>query len=182
MQPQSTTSLEEWRPVCEFEGWYEVSDLGRVRRIAPNPHGGMSFPERILRPCQSQNGYLAVSLSCGRDGRTQRLLIHRMVLAAFTGPFAPDEQSNHINGVKADNRRCNLEKVSRRENIRHSWVNGLQPPGYGRRYPNAKLTEDIVREIRRLAPQFSQVDLAKRFKVSQPLVSRVISRHLWAHV
>jgi len=28
-----STSLEEWRPVVDYEGWYEVSSLGRIRRV-----------------------------------------------------------------------------------------------------------------------------------------------------
>ncbi len=39
--------IEEWRDIVGFEGFYQVSNLGRVKRIKS---GSGTQPERILRP------------------------------------------------------------------------------------------------------------------------------------
>lgn len=70
-------SVEIWKAVMGFEGVYEVSDTGRVKRVAPGPG---TYVGRILSPMTDRKGYLYVRL----DGRIQR--IHRLVLAAFVGP------------------------------------------------------------------------------------------------
>ncbi len=54
----------------------------------------------------------------------------------------------------------------------------------GERHVNAKLTEDDVREIRRLyaAGIAKQQGLAERFGVSQVKVSQILLRKSWRHV
>lgn len=74
-----------------------------------------------------------------------------------------------------------------------AWSEGIVKPSEAtlmaaRRYargeenPKAKLTPDVVREIRALAGTVRQVDLAKRFGVTQAVVSKIIRRKLWTEV
>jgi hypothetical protein len=78
---------EEWRPVVGWEGFYEVSSLGRVKslsRQAPHYRGGTSLiPESILKP-DTSSYYLRVTLFRGE--RKERPSIHRMVCESFNGP------------------------------------------------------------------------------------------------
>jgi len=53
-------SGEVWRPAGGFEGFYEVSDLGRVKRIAGSPRCKV---DRILNPMLNPRGYLVVGLT-----------------------------------------------------------------------------------------------------------------------
>jgi DNA-binding CsgD family transcriptional regulator len=88
-------------PVVGFEGLYEVSDLGRVRRD-PRP-----LP-RLMRPKVSrQTGYLEVSLY--RDGEKTSLLVHRIIATAFLPPPPGQAVVNHRNGNRTDSRAINLE-------------------------------------------------------------------------
>ncbi len=48
--------MTEWRPVVGYEGLYEVSDQGQVRRVAP---GMGTRPGRVLRARKDKGGYLS---------------------------------------------------------------------------------------------------------------------------
>jgi hypothetical protein len=116
-----TTTPEQWRPVVGHEGWYEVSDFGRVRRVKPAKG---TVVGRILTPFVHRNGYHYLRLH--DNGEIHEYRIHRLVLAAFCGPCPLGYETNHKNGIKSDNRAENLEWVTSSENSLHSWTMGLQ--------------------------------------------------------
>ena len=92
---------ERWKPVVGWEGFYEVSDWGRVRRIVGQHRSG---------------GYPAVTLSIpGRP--TKRIRVHLLVLEAFRGPRPYRCEALHGNDIAYDNRAVNLRWGSRRENL-----------------------------------------------------------------
>jgi hypothetical protein len=118
--PDDTT--ERWLPVVGWEGVYEVSDLGRVKRVAV--HRTTRWPVgRITTGTAHRQGCRASVLT--HAGRSQTAFVHRLVMAAFVGPCPPGLQVNHKNGVKADNRLANLEYVTASENSRHAARTGL---------------------------------------------------------
>jgi hypothetical protein len=182
--PLQSLPGEQWRPVVRYEGWYEVSDLGRICRIRA---GRGARAGRIRRPGRNTAGYLFVPLWRNRQGRN--FLIHRLVLEAFVGPFEPGEQANHISGVKTDNRLVNLEKVTSVQNMKHAVAKGLckpnrrgQPGLRGEHSPAAKLTAANVQMIRALAGTVRGVELAKRYGVSPSTIWLIVKRHNWAHL
>ena len=76
--------FEIWRPVFGYEGWYEVSNFGRVRslcRIVKHPKKGYRMVYgRILKQIECK-GYLHVHLS--KNGEAKVLKVHRLVAIAF---------------------------------------------------------------------------------------------------
>jgi hypothetical protein len=106
---------EEWRTVDGYGGMYQVSNLGRVRSM----HNG----HRILNPHADSKGYMQVTIGKAKP------LVHRMVAMAFDVRVAvPGHQINHINGIKDDNRVCNLEWCNQSYNMRHAFKRGRKPP------------------------------------------------------
>lgn len=99
---------EEWRDISGYEGFYQVSNLGRVRNARS---------ERVLKPGTSYNGYHMVRLSRNNYAWTQR--VNRLVAAAFIPNPENLPQVNHKNGVKADNRAENLEWCTASHNQLH---------------------------------------------------------------
>lgn len=168
-----TDHTERWLPVTEYEGLYEVSDLGRVRSLPRNTTRG-----KILSSSLS-NGYPAVTLF--RNGKRKRWLVHRLVLAAFTGPCPPGQEARHGPGGKLDERLENLCYGTRSENHLDKRRDGTSRCGEGNN--KAKLTPDAVHEIRaRAAEGVSQHVLASLFGVCQATISQVVRRKTWTHV
>jgi hypothetical protein len=102
---------EKWLPVTGWEGFYEVSDLGRIRsleRRVPMPFSNRPsrrVPAKIMK-ATSHKGDQTVTLS--RNGKNHYPKIHRLVLTAFVGPCPPGMECCHNNGDFTDNRLENL--------------------------------------------------------------------------
>lgn len=100
---------EVWKDVLGYEGLYQISDRGRVK----NARSG-----RVLKPHLLVNGYIQTMLS--RGGKRRQPLVHRLVAEAFLPtPAEEQNQINHKNGNKTDNRVENLEWCTAGENNRH---------------------------------------------------------------
>ena len=104
-------SVEIWKDIPEYEGLYQVSNLGRVKSLKVRK-------EKILKPFSNPKGYLRACLS--RDKEQRCFFVHRIVMLAFKGdsPLSVD----HLNEIKSDNRLCNLEYVTIRENVTRATV------------------------------------------------------------
>jgi hypothetical protein len=101
--------VENWLPVKDYEGVYEVSDFGRVRSLR---FGKV----KILKQNLSSNTYLSVNLWDGKKMKSYS--VHSLVAIAFLGhvPNGRITVVNHINFDRLDNRSVNLEVISFREN------------------------------------------------------------------
>lgn len=118
---------EEWKPVSDTDGAYEVSDLGRVRRAIP---GHCTYVGRILRTPLESNGYPTVCLMVMTPEPHRRVLaVHRLVAAEFLGPRPAGFDTDHVDGAKTNNRLRNLEYVTERENSQRASMLGLLPTG-----------------------------------------------------
>ena len=119
--PNTQFANERWCDVPDWEGLYQVSDMGRVKSLArtvPRPvKGDLVLKERILRYATNKRGYRQVSLC--RNCKGTSIFIHRLVAAAFLGE-ANGREVNHISADKSDNTLANLEYVTHAENIRHA--------------------------------------------------------------
>ena len=117
---------EIWKDIKGYEGMYQVSNLGRVKslgRIVTRKNGRrLTIQERILKPKPTQNGYLQVKL-CYSSGKGKWFLVHRLVCEAFHKNPENKPEVNHINEDKLDNRACNLEWVTAKENCNHGTHN-----------------------------------------------------------
>lgn len=110
---------EIWKDVKGYCGWYQVSNLGRVKRLKKIHcnHGKTNIVERerILKPTKDKKGYLIVILSNGGKDK-KHLKVHRLVAEAFIANEYNKPQIDHINRIKDDNRVENLRWVTNTEN------------------------------------------------------------------
>lgn len=114
--------MEVWKPVYGFEDSYEVSNLGRIRRVKPC-RNQFDTP-RVLSLTEQRGGYLGTILS---DGKKRKMIkAHRAVAIAFIENPEEKLEVNHIDGNKKNNCVENLEWVTREENERHAHRLGLK--------------------------------------------------------
>lgn len=165
---------KQWRDILDFEHIYEVSDCGDIRNKRTN---------LILKHHLDQDGYPRLEIQ--DKGRRKKANISRLVLSAFLGYDITKPQCNHINGDRADNRLCNLEWVTAKENIAHSWKHlGRQAPK-GTKHYSTNLTEEDVIYIRL---QFAQQPrgigniLAEKFKVTRATITDICKYRSWKHI
>jgi len=116
---------EIWKDIPEFEGMYQISNLGRVKSLArnmPQPHfPNRWFKEKILiAACGGyKKNYMIVNLK--KNNKQHLMLVHRLIAEAFISNPENYETVNHINGNHKDNRIENLEWCSGLQNTRHYW-------------------------------------------------------------
>jgi len=172
-----TKLAENWNAVVGYEGIYQVSDRGRVQRIAG---GRGAVPFRILKTHTGKRRYTSVILS--RDCRPRTYSLHRLVAEAFHGLVPEGCEVNHKNGNTHDNRADNLEWVSHTENQRHS-VNVLKND-IGEKHPMAKQTNASILEIRALhaSGHLTNSKIAARFDTTSSNVSMIVNRKTWRHI
>lgn len=108
---------ETWKDVPGYVGLYQVSDLGRIRSLGrecnSKNNSKQKKKERILIQEVTIHGYCRVRLF-DANGDAKHYAVHRLVMNAFVGIL--DEEINHINEIKTDNRLTNLEYCTHKYN------------------------------------------------------------------
>lgn len=119
---------EKWLDISGYKGFYQVSNLGKVRSISHysknNANGGVRLVHgKELTPFKMKNGYLQVQLS--KNGKREKCYVHRLVANAFLENNDSLPEVNHKNGDKTNNRFDNLEWVSHKSNQVHMIKNRM---------------------------------------------------------
>ena len=105
--------FEECLPIEGYEELYQVSNFGRVKSLNYNK----TKQEKILKSCSDKNGYQQVSLC--KDGKVNKVLVHRLVASAFIDNSNNHVEVNHIDEIKTNNHVSNLEWCTRKYNINY---------------------------------------------------------------
>ncbi len=107
--------MEKWVDIKGYEGLYQVSDRGRVKRLAGSPK---CKEDRILKESVSSNGYLFVTLY--KQGKSKMFRIHRLVMENFK-PIDNMENYdvNHIDEDITHNWLTNLQWLSHQDNLNY---------------------------------------------------------------
>ena len=183
------STLEQWLPVVGYEGFYEISDQGRVKSLSrwrALGAGGFVQEERIMKLCLGgpKRCYWYVGLR--RLGvKRRRVRVHRLVLEAFVGLCPKGTEACHNDGDPTNNRLENLRWDSRAANAKDRETHGTAAKG--ERIGNAKLSDTQAAEIRlryrRTAYHDSNaVSLAIEYGVSKYTILGIAKGETYAHV
>lgn len=182
---------EIWKSVLDYEGFYEVSNKGRIKslpRVIERSNGGYLTKTYILVGSMRKNG-LYVGLHKSIEPGVRKAVAH-LVLEAFVGPKPNGKEALHYPDPSHYNN-CveNVRWGTRSENEQDKRDNGTynkrwKKPGIGEKNHNSKLTELDVKEIRQhyRTVTFSILELAHRYNVCDLTIKQIIERKTWKHI
>lgn len=110
--------------------WYLVCEDGYVINTETGD---------VLRGSVKKTGYIEVCLR-DADGKPHYFLLHRVIAMAFCEKAVGKNEVNHKDGNKRNNSAGNLEWVTREENLKHAFENGLRADDVA---PKAVIATDI---------------------------------------
>ncbi len=169
--------MEEWKDIPEFEGIYQVSNLGRIRSldrtfISKKDKRTWHIAGTIGTPALKSTGYPHKRFK--HNGFIKGYIIHRLIAQLFIPNPLNLPEVNHKDGIKTNNKVDNLEWVTQRENMRHAAKSGLLP---------RKLTPEQVIQIRKdFKNGKHKNDLSKEYKVTVPCIHSLVTGRTWSWV
>lgn len=179
MPPVPASESVEYRYVARFPGYCIGSDgsVWSCWKLSGLAGGGfvhvMDHAWKMLKPLPDKRGYLRVGFRSEQG--MKRLFIHQVVLETFVGPRPVGYLTRHLNGDPTDNRPENLAWGTEAENAADRTGHGRTTKGRAW----SKLTASQVQEIRRLAPEVSRAELARRFEVTHGHVVAIVNNKYW---
>lgn len=160
---------ELWKPLLEYKG-IEVSSVGRIRKAANKRR-----KERILTEFpKDKDGYCRCSVQ-RLDGTWTSQPVHRLVAKAFIDNPDNKESVNHIDGNRTNNRVENLEWVTAKENVIHSFKFGNRKKC--KEVPKRTLLTDFqISQIDKLRGIYTVNQIAKLFNIEYQSLKNIIHK------
>lgn len=160
---------ELWKPLLEYKG-IEVSSIGRIRKAA-----NKSRKERILTEFpKDRDGYYRCSVQ-RLDGTWTSQPVHRLVAEAFIPRTKNRDIVNHIDGNRTNNRIENLEWVTPKENVIHSFKFGSRK--ICKQVPKKTILTDFqVNQIGKLRELYTVNQIAKLFNIEYQSLKNIIHK------
>jgi hypothetical protein len=161
----SSMQNAEWRIVIGSEGQFEVSNVGQVRKVATG---------RLMKLSINDRGYLCCGVTSSGNRKVRK--VHIMVAEAFIGQRPDGQEVAFKDGTKANCNLFNLEYGTPKGHAENRIRNGFVPP-------SAKLTADMVLEMRRLInAKVNFAVIASQYGVSYGAVKKISQRLTWSHI
>jgi len=120
--------MEIWKNVIGYEGFYQVSNLGNIKRVGSFRGVNKAYLNNYyLNHMDNGKGYLRVKLTL--NNKSKRVMVHRIIAEAFIPRVENKNVVNHINNDKTNNSISNLEWCTKSENCLHAvkmgnWTQG----------------------------------------------------------
>lgn len=173
-------SGEIWKPIKNYEGLYEISNMGRIKSLVRNTKTKIIKGDTILKLKQSKKeGYIQSKLS--KKSKFWMPVVSRLVAEHFCNPPSYKWVANHKNCIRWDNRAENLECISQSQNIRYVYKLKRNSQK-GEKNNGAKINMEIVKKIRKFTEEndhLSQQQIANEFGLKRENVKDIINYKTW---
>jgi hypothetical protein len=170
---------EEWLPVVGYEGFYEVSNYGRVRsvdRLTTRNSKPYFVRGKILKPFKDKH-YPRYQLGLCKEGKEKLVRVHVIVAEAFLGPRLPGKCVCHGPKGSLCNEVTNLYYGTPKQNANDKVRDGTDCRGS--KHHKVKLTEDDVKSIRLNKENLTAREWAAKLGVSRRAVSAAKTGQTW---
>jgi len=164
---------EIWKDIPNYEGLYQASTLGRIKRVKRYNKGRAGCKrlvnEKVLKFLLDRRGYY-YSIILFKNNHKRRISIHRLVALTFITNPSNKPQVNHINGNKKDNRAINLEWCTNSENQLHAYKIGLKVIPDGEINANSKLSNlevEYIKELYNYGKTISEISKIKNIPIGR---------------
>lgn len=175
------------QPIPNFKDYF-IDREGNIYSLRAGANQKKPEVPRKIKTYNS-NGYRGIRLS--KDGKLYKLFIHRILLEVFVSPCPPGYECRHINSIRDDNRLENLAWGSRVENMADKKLMGTE--NVGSKHGMSRLTEEQVKEIRRLGQEANikeramdkggnYKEIGKIFGIAPSTVGAIVQERSWKHV
>lgn len=167
-----------WVDIAEYENIYQISNYGQIKRFNRDKRY-KSF--KILKQNINSSGYFVIDLY--KNNKRKTYTVHKLILTTFVGPCPFGMECRHLNGIRTDNRLCNLKWGTRSENVKDAIKHKTHkiPYNKGSKHGRAKLNDWKIRVIRRLLEDgyLTQKEIANIFEINEPAISKIQTNRTW---
>lgn len=171
---------EIWKDVPNYGGYYQVSNLGRVkgldRYVRVGGNGVRQIKEFILTPKKNKFKYFTITFS--KDDKKKTMFIHRIVMESFVEKIEKGLDCCHNDSNKSNNRLINLRIDNRKGNEADKVARGTD--NKGDRCGTAKLTWKKVRKLRDEYKEGKNYEeLGRKFLISGGNARDIVYNKTW---
>lgn len=159
--------IEVWKDIPDYEGLYQVSNLGRVKSLERTIICGTQIrliKERILKEYKDTLGYCKIGLH--KDGKRKTFQVHQLVAKCFLEPIEGKNIVNHKDQNPSNNHVNNLEFCTQQYNVTYNNAHikrgfnnrgkykGENNPMYGKQH--TEKTKERISKAMKGKPQYKR--------------------------
>lgn len=174
---------EIWKDIQGYEGYYQVSNTGRVRSLDRIDSRGYKRKGKILVPLVDKFGYCSVHLLKKSKAKTAK--IHRLVAVSFLENPLNYKEINHKDENKLNNSVDNLEWCDRKYNMNYGKMSHdyhskrTSGENNGRSILDKKAVEEIRKKYVKRSKNFGLVALSKEYGICPSQVGNIVRGESW---
>lgn len=163
---------ERWKDIPGYEGYYKISDFGRVKslqRKVPFKGRTLTVRARVRKLQYDSDGYIILVLS--KHNSTKTIKVHRVVATVFKTNKRNLPIVNHLDGNKSNNYYKNLQWATESDNQQHALELGLRTS-----FSNSKFSAADIAYIRNsVKGGVKQKQIAKEFKTTPSTICYIVN-------
>lgn len=168
----NVVAKETWKDIPGYEGYYKVSDKGRVLSLVGwNGHKYVKRKRIVkgwVQATDSTGSYKRRVVRLVKNGKKREVKIHRLVADAFMENKDGKPEVNHIDGNPLNNHLENLEWVTSGENKEHAWRTGLRGPSI------YDFEEELIKDYKNGA---ISTELEKKYKSNWVTIRKLLKEN-----